>query len=43
MDSQADMRAGSDVVKTHAHHIYGKLGVPGRQRATLRAGELGLL
>jgi len=30
-------------VKTHAHHIYGKLGVPGRQRAAQRAGQLGLL
>jgi LuxR family maltose regulon positive regulatory protein len=30
-------------VKTHAHHIYEKLGVLDRQHAALRAGELGLL
>jgi LuxR family maltose regulon positive regulatory protein len=30
-------------VKTHAHHIYEKLGVGHRQQAALRASELGLL
>jgi LuxR family maltose regulon positive regulatory protein len=30
-------------VKTHAHHIYEKLGVRDRQQAMLRASELGLL
>ena len=30
-------------VKWHLHQLYGKLGVTTRQRALLRAGELGLL
>lgn len=30
-------------VKTHAHHIYQKLGVSGRAKAVARARELGLL
>jgi DNA-binding CsgD family transcriptional regulator len=30
-------------VKWHIHQLYGKLGVNSKQRALLRAGELGLL
>jgi LuxR family maltose regulon positive regulatory protein len=30
-------------VKSHAHHIYGKLGVQSRTQAIIRAKELNLL